>query len=233
QSRYYDPETGRFINADDPSYIGAGGSVLSYNAFAYCENNPVNALDTRGYANDILVSALVEVIMALFYLKAFLDVLLVGMKYEINKNGSIDKNGMFKAKVEYYNNKKKRTFSVVFGDKNAWKLSSLFYNDKSSFYLDYYGSCVFEEGMKTSTSNSDFNPTYLFIMNNIVLRGTIIYYLINASNAKKIYNAVWGEKGIDSKSLQQYIVYKITKDKAYNGIYAFSLKSGKYRKVLL
>ena len=48
QSRYYDPETGRFLNADDVEYIGYSGEQLSYNAFAYCENNPVNNSDPSG-----------------------------------------------------------------------------------------------------------------------------------------------------------------------------------------
>ena len=47
-SRYYDPEIGRFINADDTEYLGADGSVLSYNLFAYCMNNPVNRFDVDG-----------------------------------------------------------------------------------------------------------------------------------------------------------------------------------------
>ena len=38
QSRYYDPETGRFLNADDVDHLGASGMVLSFNLFAYCEN---------------------------------------------------------------------------------------------------------------------------------------------------------------------------------------------------
>ena len=47
-SRYYDPEFGRFINADDIDYLGADGSSLSYNLFAYCLNNPVNRFDVNG-----------------------------------------------------------------------------------------------------------------------------------------------------------------------------------------
>ena len=47
-SRYYDPEIGRFINADDIDYLGADGSPLSYNLFAYCMNNPVNRFDDNG-----------------------------------------------------------------------------------------------------------------------------------------------------------------------------------------
>lgn len=47
QSRYYDPLTGRFLNAD--IYCDTGtGTPLSTNMFAYCENNPVNYLDPNG-----------------------------------------------------------------------------------------------------------------------------------------------------------------------------------------
>ena len=46
QSRYYDPEVGRFINAD--GILGGNLDVLSYNLFAYCSNNPVNYCDPTG-----------------------------------------------------------------------------------------------------------------------------------------------------------------------------------------
>ena len=48
QSRYYDPEICRFINADSTDYLGATGTLLSYNLFAYCENDGVNAVDYEG-----------------------------------------------------------------------------------------------------------------------------------------------------------------------------------------
>jgi len=47
QSRYYDPEMGRFINAD--SYASTGQGVLGNNMFAYCLNNPANYYDDNGY----------------------------------------------------------------------------------------------------------------------------------------------------------------------------------------
>lgn len=46
QSRYYDPEICRFINAD--SYASTGQSYLGYNTFAYCGNDPVNRTDADG-----------------------------------------------------------------------------------------------------------------------------------------------------------------------------------------
>ena len=45
-SRYYDPEVGRFINAD--GYVSTGQGVLGNNMFAYCGNNPVNLFDEYG-----------------------------------------------------------------------------------------------------------------------------------------------------------------------------------------
>ena len=45
-ARYYDPETGRFINAD--SIIAVGTDIATYNMFAYCKNNPIIYSDTDG-----------------------------------------------------------------------------------------------------------------------------------------------------------------------------------------
>ena len=48
QSRYYDPELGRFINAD--IYAATGQGLLGNNMFAYCGNNPANRSDLSGEA---------------------------------------------------------------------------------------------------------------------------------------------------------------------------------------
>ena len=47
QSRYYDPEIGRFINAD--AYASTGQGLLSNNMFVYCLNNFINLEDTSGH----------------------------------------------------------------------------------------------------------------------------------------------------------------------------------------
>ncbi len=46
-SRYYDPEIKRFINADG-EISGVGGELNGYNLFSYCMNNPVNMTDESG-----------------------------------------------------------------------------------------------------------------------------------------------------------------------------------------
>ena len=51
-SRYYNPEIGRFINADDPEVLqlaAQSGQILGANLFAYCGNNPVMGYDPSGY----------------------------------------------------------------------------------------------------------------------------------------------------------------------------------------
>ena len=48
-SRYYDPETGRFVNADDVEVLEVEQENLAqYNLYAYCLNNPVNRADESG-----------------------------------------------------------------------------------------------------------------------------------------------------------------------------------------
>ena len=49
QSRYYDPVTHRFINAD--GYVSTGTGVIGYNMFVYCNNNPVNCCDCSGMSS--------------------------------------------------------------------------------------------------------------------------------------------------------------------------------------
>ena len=48
QSRYYNPQIGRFVNADSALYLEGNGDPLSFNFFAYCMNNPVNRVDPTG-----------------------------------------------------------------------------------------------------------------------------------------------------------------------------------------
>lgn len=46
-SRYYDPEVGRFINADDVTYLDAK-IINGLNLYAYCCNNPILYIDPTG-----------------------------------------------------------------------------------------------------------------------------------------------------------------------------------------
>jgi len=48
-SRYYDPEIGRFINADDVSMLDSTQNFSNgLNLYVYCLNNPINDIDSNG-----------------------------------------------------------------------------------------------------------------------------------------------------------------------------------------
>ena len=62
QSRYYDPATGRFLNADDVTLLGTNGDFASLNLFAYCGNNPVLRQDSGGQWWHLAVGAAVGIV---------------------------------------------------------------------------------------------------------------------------------------------------------------------------
>lgn len=47
-TRYYDPQTGRFINADTPDYLDPK-TINGLNLYSYCNNNPVMNVDPSGH----------------------------------------------------------------------------------------------------------------------------------------------------------------------------------------
>ena len=55
-ARYYDSVIGRFVNTDDVSYLGADGTLNSYNLYAYCLNNPIKYKDSEG-TDAVLITA--------------------------------------------------------------------------------------------------------------------------------------------------------------------------------
>ncbi|MCR4671799.1 MAG: hypothetical protein K5637_01005 [Lachnospiraceae bacterium] len=60
-SRYYDPEVGRFINAD--VFVSTGQGLHSSNMYAYCGNNPVNKSDSDGELAGWIISGIVGAII--------------------------------------------------------------------------------------------------------------------------------------------------------------------------
>lgn len=61
QSRYYNPEWSRFINAD--TIIGQPGELLTQNLFSYCGNNPINREDADGHWWNIAAGAVIGAVI--------------------------------------------------------------------------------------------------------------------------------------------------------------------------
>lgn len=59
QSRYYDPEIGRFISADDLLATSCG--VLEHNMYVYCNNNPINQMDSSGDISIAIVGLVIGI----------------------------------------------------------------------------------------------------------------------------------------------------------------------------
>ncbi len=56
KSRFYDPETGRFLNADTIDYLEPD-TVNGLNLYAYCGNNPIMNVDPSGHFWDYIFDA--------------------------------------------------------------------------------------------------------------------------------------------------------------------------------
>ena len=59
QSRYYDPNIGRFINADAQFAVGLSAGQ---NLFVYCLDNPVNKIDKSGHNTKTIIDEINELI---------------------------------------------------------------------------------------------------------------------------------------------------------------------------
>lgn len=90
ESRYYDPETGRFISADDiemiipktPNIITAFDKYYNMNVYSYCRNNPVMDVDNDGMASKTNNNNLT-------FLTAFFVLVYMLKDYTVITNGSI------------------------------------------------------------------------------------------------------------------------------------------------
>lgn len=70
QTRYYDPEVGRFLNRDSVSYADPA-TINGLNLYAYCLNNPVEYVDPTG--ESVFVISLIGGIIAGAAIKGTID----------------------------------------------------------------------------------------------------------------------------------------------------------------
>ncbi len=114
QSRYYDPNTGRFINADSTDYLNVSGTVLGCNLFIYCENDPVNNVDPTGcYGISNLLSVFSK---SIDLLKSILEMI---------SNSCLNDLKNFKSTIKNLTKKQKNYYKLIDDvSKQADKLSN-------------------------------------------------------------------------------------------------------------
>ncbi len=73
QSRYYDSNICRFINADSAIYLNKD-SLIGINLFSYCKNDPINMMDINGKEAVLSIYAIAKIIITVI---AFIGISLI------------------------------------------------------------------------------------------------------------------------------------------------------------
>ena len=117
QSRYYNAEWGRFINAD--GIVGIKGELLSHNIFMYCNNNAINMCDKSGRFPAIIpfLPAIGKVLgAAILTLGATLVGGLIGNKINYIQRDKAVNKVVTKEAEKSKNDKKKGTIIYRYGN---------------------------------------------------------------------------------------------------------------------
>ena len=238
QSRYYDPETGRFLNADDVKYIGYSGEQLSYNAFAYCENEPVCRKDIIGKLWERSIKLIFTVSMMYRCLELFLESYLNFRDYEI-KSFSYSDSDFCRTRVWYktitYKNRRQKyvtdNINIYFGPKDMWEYAST--------HIDTLFGLESVNEMLGLIDSTDVYKSIVPIIGAIITAVYAVFYNYELhSNYDKVYEYVWGsDGGLDPNDVNYYMVFCISGSKNeyknLNGFHAYSYVTYDKREILL
>ena len=127
QSRYYNPEWGRFLNCDDTSILLATqGETHGANLFAYCNNNPVNMVDYLGKEGSAIS------------LKTFLFYMLVPVCALAERLKEINKEYVLEKSVDLYVTIQADPSGVLYYKNVIAYAGQGLYIYEESYNIDYY-----------------------------------------------------------------------------------------------
>lgn len=152
-SRYYNPQWGRFINADN--YISTGNGILGYNMYAYCNNNYINYVDTSGNLLGLALLFGAVAAAAMIYTnnkkqnkKAENEIRKVQEKYPNSCPNPIKSNQFEKTLKENAQKVKEDTSNMNIIEKNKYFLKTA--NDYSMYDLkdspEWKGQTIYYDG---------------------------------------------------------------------------------------
>ena len=170
QSRYYDPNTGRFINQDMAEIILEDQGFLGqHNLYAYCGNNPVNQQDNNGYiaANIIgaAIGAIIGAVGGVFLGNWLADILkLSGWKRWVFVGAVSVLVGAAAATIGYFIGPYVAKIATKLGNyianlvrKGKIAFKTLSSNAKSSLRTLFKETCCFVAGTQIFTSTGEVN----------------------------------------------------------------------------
>ena len=106
QSRYYDPETGRFLNADN--IVTLDSDLTGINVFSYCGGNPVNRSDPTGHAWSGIARDIINVTFGIFWFSYAIGYRKVSDN-NYQKNSKVDSNSSTTTKNKLINDQNGKT----------------------------------------------------------------------------------------------------------------------------
>lgn len=228
QSRYYDPSICRFINADDYTYSDAN-TYVGCNIYSYCNNDPENCSDESGTSSKLKPIDLLKRFLTKYLLK--------GKTISKYSKFTQDKYSLYSANV-YYKKSKKNTnkVTVTFGYQSAWKKNTTWSNQiskKSKLISNYFSSInKIMTSSPPQTESQAANNKAIIISSNMAMAAVILGSGISAATIASKYNKVWGQKGVDPKNKQGYLLFKVSNERTLNGWYVYNYSKSKLVKKL-
>ena len=227
QSRYYDPEICRFINADDVNYVDKDVSN-GINIFAYCNNDSINNTDNLGTASSPSYWQI---------LCKFLKNYLLRGKTIVKYSPMVkDPYNLHSVKV-YYKKSKNNTnaFKITFGYKMAWKKNTTWTNNlgkNQKAINNYYNkvNSVMTSSPPITQTQANKNRAQI-ISSNIGMGIQMIKSGFSALSMATKYNKVWGKNGMDYNNYYNYILFWVTSEIALNGLYVYRYSTGYVKKL--
>ena len=225
QSRYYDSNICRFINADIPEIAKVSKSIMNgVNIFVYCSNNAVNTNDNSGFLSKIDAS-----ILLIEFICAYLQPKYFSKKYSFTTKGLFfeGRGTRYISRINYYKGKiYKGYFVLTISDYSGWRQAT---NPDNNLNMDLINSnanyIIKEQSKGASTSLTNSGPDVFGMLFASIEVGTYTLIInIKTKKYKKIFNLAY-----KSKKYRKYYLYNISRgSKKINGWYLVG--NGKVKK---
>ena len=215
QSRYYDPKTGRFINADDTAYVDTNsGTPLSTNMFAYCENNHINSIDVNGKNAVLLFNSggahgmghaaiLIQYKKKWYYFsvsdkrankKMYIDFICIGKNVNLKSVKSIN-SSINKKKLKY--KAKYTSFHFINGNfSNSYKYARKIFNKPQNYNL-ITNNCLIVAAriLNVGKCSSEYYTTAISLLTGMVIPNKADFaFTYFKRHYKAYYNAGYFER---------------------------------------
>ncbi len=212
QSRYYDAEVGRFVNADDIIIIDS--QPIIYNLYAYCENNPINYWDPSGHfgINKMFQQVLSVVINVVKIVCTIAETIRVKEELTTMPTPSEDITDSFKETLR----ENGETIKETTKKEGLVESSLLFYNNVRNGgewdlkqFPEYQGTFTFNgiiiQGQDIGNINFGYTGKALGLPDSILLMGAGVAQIIAGTSS---FSSIMASNGDDLRD-QVFIIYGI------------------------